>query len=52
MSERVKIKRLLESGKPGEKISVSGWVRTFRQSRFINLNDGSCLASLQVVVDF
>lgn len=52
MSKRVKIKRLIESGNPGDKISVSGWVRTFRSNRFVNINDGSCLASLQVVVDF
>jgi asparaginyl-tRNA synthetase len=52
MSKRVKIKRLLESGKPGEKIKVSGWVRTFRSNRFVNINDGSCVASIQVVVDF
>lgn len=29
-----------------------GWVRTFRNNQFIALNDGSCLANLQVVVDF
>lgn len=52
MSKRVKIKQLIESGKPGEKVKVSGWVRTFRSNRFVNLNDGSGLASLQVVVDF
>lgn len=52
MSKRVKIKHLIESGQPGEKVKVSGWVRTFRSNRFVNLNDGSGLASLQVVVDF
>jgi len=52
MSKRVKIKHLIESGQPGEKVTVSGWVRTFRSNRFVNLNDGSCLASLQIVVDF
>ncbi|MEM9544743.1 MAG: asparagine--tRNA ligase [Bacteroidota bacterium] len=52
MSKRVKIKHLIESGNSGEKVTVSGWVRTFRSNRFVNLNDGSCLASLQVVVDF
>jgi len=52
MAKRVKIKHLIESGQPGEKITVSGWVRTFRGNRFVNLNDGSCLASLQIVVDF
>jgi len=52
MSKRVKIKHLIESGQSGEKTTVSGWVRTFRGNRFVILNDGSCLASLQVVVDF
>lgn len=28
-----------------------GWVRNFRNSQFIALNDGSCLATLQIVVD-
>jgi asparaginyl-tRNA synthetase len=32
--------------------TVMGWVRTFRNSQFIALNDGSCLSNLQVVVDF
>ena len=36
---------------PPIEISVSGWVRSFRGNRFISLNDGSCLASLQVVID-
>ena len=52
MAKRVKIKHLIDSGQPGEKTTVSGWVRTFRSNRFVNLNDGSCLKSLQVVVDF
>ncbi len=48
---RIKVKAALES-KPGEEILVKGWVRAFRSKRFIALNDGSCLANLQVVVDF
>ncbi len=32
--------------------TVKGWVRTFRNNQFIALNDGSCLANLQVVVEF
>ena len=32
-----------------EKIKVSGWVKSVRQNKFIELNDGSCLANLQVV---
>ena len=35
-----------------QKISVKGWVRTFRANRFIALNDGSTLNNIQCVVDF
>lgn len=47
------IKKLLQDGKniQGE-ITLKGWVRTFRSNRFIALNDGSTIDSLQVVVDF
>lgn len=31
---------------------MQGWVRAFRSNRFIELNDGSSLGNLQVVVDF
>lgn len=40
--------------KDGEKIKVSGWVKTLRDSKafaFIELNDGSFFKSLQVVVE-
>ncbi len=33
------------------KVTVMGWVRTFRNSQFVALNDGSSLATLQVVVN-
>ena len=36
---------------PPKEISVSGWVRSFRGNRFIALNDGSCMSSLQIVMD-
>ena len=36
---------------PPKEISVSGWVRSFRGNKFIALNDGSCMASLQIVID-
>ena len=53
--ERLKIKSLLENSagiQLGSEITVKGWVRAFRSNRFIQINDGSCLASLQAVVDF
>ncbi|MFZ1704264.1 MAG: asparagine--tRNA ligase [Saprospiraceae bacterium] len=51
MSKRTRIKELM-STEPGKDYTVMGWVRTFRNNQFIALNDGSCLANLQVVVDF
>ncbi len=49
---KVKIKDILAGKHEGEEIVIKGWVRTFRSNRFIALNDGSCLANLQIVVDF
>ena len=51
---RVLIKHVLASAEPRENLTVKGWVRTRRDSKgfsFVELNDGSCLAGLQVVVD-
>src|SRR2546426_10554532 len=51
---RTLIKHVLAATEPQEKLEVKGWVRTRRDAKgfsFLELNDGSCLASLQVVVD-
>ncbi|MCE8159165.1 MAG: asparagine--tRNA ligase [Candidatus Moeniiplasma glomeromycotorum] len=32
-----------------EKIKVGGWVKSVRQNKFIELNDGSCLQNLQLI---
>src|SRR5512143_4210738 len=51
---RTLIKHIQAATEPKEAITVKGWVRTRRDSKgfsFLELNDGSCLASLQVVVD-
>src|SRR5438309_1809804 len=51
---RTLIKNILAAAQPQEAISVKGWVRTRRDSKgfsFLEVNDGSCLANLQVVVD-
>ncbi|MDH5751649.1 MAG: asparagine--tRNA ligase [Deltaproteobacteria bacterium] len=45
---------LLAGGRPGQQVLVRGWVRTRRDSKdvtFIELNDGSCLENLQVVLE-
>ena len=48
----MKIAQILERTPENQTLTVKGWVRTFRANRFIALNDGSCLANLQCVVDF
>src|ERR1700710_2983002 len=52
MSQRTKIKALLESEQTDREVTVKGWVRTFRNNQFIALNDGSTNSNLQIVVDF
>ena len=52
--KRLKIKALLASSGPLEKVTIKGWVRTKRATKefaFIEVNDGSCLSSIQVIVD-
>ena len=49
----VSINDILHSNKfLNKKVSISGWVKTFRANRFIALNDGSGLDNLQCVIDF
>ena len=48
------IKTLLENPPVGEMVDAQGWIKTRRDSgsvSFFELNDGSCLASLQVVAE-
>jgi asparaginyl-tRNA synthetase len=52
MSQRIKIKALLESEQTNMEVTVKGWIRTFRNNQFIALNDGSTNNNIQVVVDF
>lgn len=49
---RTRVKELLNDAEIGKSVEVKGWVRAFRSNRFIQLNDGSCLASIQAVVEF
>src|SRR5689334_23320748 len=51
---RTLIKHILTASEPKEQVTVKGWVRTRRDSKgfsFLEINDGSCLGNLQVVVD-
>ena len=53
--KRDKIIDLLKSQNEGQEVLVKGWVRTRRDSKggfsFVEINDGSCLNSIQVVAD-
>src|ERR1051325_3158718 len=49
-NKRIKIKELLNWEPQNQEVTVMGWVRTFRNSQFIALNDGSTNTNLQVVV--
>ncbi|WP_199295739.1 MULTISPECIES: asparagine--tRNA ligase [unclassified Trichocoleus] len=49
-----RIAEVLRSGEPNEAIAVQGWVRTKRELKgfaFVEVNDGSALASLQAVLN-
>ncbi len=52
--KRTKINELLAIERRGFQVRVAGWVRTRRDSKggfsFVEINDGSCLANLQVIV--
>ena len=48
---RERIVNLRDESRVGEQVTVAGWVRTFRNDTFIALNDGSCLGTLQLVID-
>ncbi|MCY1152466.1 MAG: asparagine--tRNA ligase [Sphaerochaetaceae bacterium] len=49
-----RIKDLLQKNPSDEIVTAEGWVRTKRDSKnvcFLELNDGSCLKGLQIVID-
>ncbi len=52
--KRTSISEALASLEPRNSVTVCGWVRTRRDSKtfaFLELNDGSCLKNLQVIID-
>lgn len=52
--KRMRIRDVRELEAKQQEITVRGWVRTKRDSKnvcFFELNDGSCLANLQAVID-
>ena len=49
-----RIAEILRNGQPDESLIIQGWVRTKRDLKgfaFIEVNDGSSLANLQVVIN-
>ncbi len=47
------IDKILATGEVGANITVKGWIRSKRESKgfaFIDVNDGSCMANIQVVI--
>ena len=51
--KRTKIQEIQLNPQIGKSVTVKGWVRTKREGKnvtFISMNDGSCLANVQVVV--
>jgi asparaginyl-tRNA synthetase len=52
--QRIKIDQLLNASDPISHVLVKGWVRTKRDAKdfsFIEMNDGSCLANIQIIAD-
>ncbi len=52
--QRKKIVTLLKNQRPEELVVIKGWVRTRRNAKtfsFLEVNDGSCLANIQVIAD-
>jgi asparaginyl-tRNA synthetase len=48
------IATILRVGNPGDPVTVKGWIRSKREAKefaFVDINDGSCLANIQVVID-
>jgi len=50
--KRTEIAEILKQPEIGQNYCVKGWVRAFRSNRFIQINDGSTIHTLQAVVDF
>ena len=50
---RITVREVLSGNQAGKELRLGGWVRTVRAGKeviFLELNDGSCFASMQVVV--
>ena len=48
------INAILRGGNPGDPVTVRGWIRSKREAKefaFVDVNDGSCMANIQVVIN-
>jgi len=49
-----RIRDILHNGEPGQSTTIQGWIRTKREAKgltFVEVNDGSSMAGLQVVLN-
>ncbi len=49
-----RINEILTGGEPGSSFKINGWIRTRRDTgafSFVEINDGSCLANIQVIAE-
>ena len=54
MQDNTTVNSLLNAAAPVRDLELTGWVRTKRDAKdfsFIELNDGSCLANIQIIAD-
>ena len=55
MTQRMTVMAARQSESIGSQVKLQGWIRTRRDSKggfsFLELNDGSCQANIQVVAD-
>lgn len=54
LMSRTKISKLINAEDSNDKVLVSGWIRTRRDSKsfsFIEVNDGSCLKNIQIIAE-
>jgi asparaginyl-tRNA synthetase len=54
MIKRTLVKNALQSETPLDEIRIEGWVRTRRDAKafsFVEINDGTSLANLQIIID-
>jgi asparaginyl-tRNA synthetase len=49
--KRTKIKELLTLTPTSQSIELNGWVRSFRNNQFIDINDGSTIKNIQAVIE-